>query len=90
MKETKNVDGLTIDIDEDTCSVTYCVFYYDADGGVISSTGYLNADYQGETPDTAETFRVVIKPKQVDGEDVTINRFSIGKYAKQLDITYNK
>ena len=91
MKDTKNVDGLAIDIDEENATVTYRVVFYGEDGEYLSTTESMAADYEEEiTPDGAETFRIVVTPNQVDGEDVQIGALSVGKYAKQLDITYNK
>jgi hypothetical protein len=91
MENAQNVDGLTIDIDEETATVTYRVVFYGEDGEYLSTTETLETDYDAtSTPETAETFRVVITPDQVDGEDVKINIFTMNKYAKQLEITYNK
>ena len=91
MKDTHNVDGLTIDIDEEKATVSYRVVFYGEDGEYLSTTETLQTDYDAtSTPETAETFNIVITPYQVDDEDVKINMFTIGKYAKQLDITYNK
>ena len=91
MKKAKNVDGLAIDIDEENATVSYRVVFYGEDGEYLSSTETLETDYDASsTPETAETFRVVITPYQVDGEDVKIGYFTINKYAKQLEITYNK
>ena len=91
MKDTKNVDGLAIDIDEENATVTYRVVFYGEDGEYLSTTESMAADYEEEiTPDGAETFRIVVTPNQVDGEDVQIGALSVGKYAKQLDVTYNK
>ena len=91
MKDTKNVDGLAIDIDEENATVTYRVVFYGEDGEYISTTESMATDYEEEiTPDGAETFRIVVTPNQVDGEDVQIGTLSVGKYAKQLAVTYNK
>ena len=91
MENAKNVDGLTIDIDEENATVSYRVVFYGEDGEYLSTTESLETDYDAtSTPETAETFRVVITPYQVDGEDVKIGYFTINKYAKQLEITYNK
>ena len=91
MENAKNVDGLTIDIDEENATITYRVVFYGEDGEYLSTTESLETDYDAtSTPETAETFRVVITPYQVDGEDVKIGYFTINKYAKQLEITYNK
>ena len=91
MKDTKNVDGLMIDIDEENATVTYRVVFYGEDGEYLSTTESIATDYEEEiTPDGAETFRIVVTPNQVDGEDVQIGALSVGKYAKQIEVTYNK
>jgi len=91
MENAKSVDGLTIDIDEENATVSYRVVFYGEDGEYLSTTESMETDYDATSvPESAETFRVVVMPYQVDGEDVKINMFTIGKYAKQLDITYNK
>ena len=91
MEDAETVDGLTIDIDEEVATISYRVVFYDEEGAYISTTNMLETDYEAtSTPEGAETFRVVITPYQVDGEDVTISFFGVSKYAKQLDITYNK
>ena len=91
MKDTKNVDGLTIDIDEEKATVTYRVVFYGEDGEFLEMTESMATDYEAtSTPDGAETFRVVVTPNQVDGENVTLGGLDVFKYAKQLDVTYNK
>ena len=91
MKDKKNVEGLTIDIDEENATVTYRVVFYGADGEYLSATESMATDYEKEiAPDGAETFRIVVTPNQVDGDDVTIGGLDVFKYAKQLDVTYNK
>ena len=91
MKDTESVEGLTIDIDEDNATISYRVAFYDEEGEFVSITDYLETDYdETVTPETAESFRVLITPDQVDGEDVEINIFTIAKYANQLDVAYSK
>ena len=91
MKDTKNVDGLTIDIDEENATITYRVVFYSEDGEYLSMTESMATDYEAtSTPETAETFRVVVTPNQVDGEEVEIGALQVGKYASQLAIEYNK
>ncbi len=90
MKDTKNVDGLAIDINEDNATVSYRVVFYGVDGEYLSMTESMTTDYETtSTPDDAETFRVVVTPNKVDGEDVEISMLEIGKYASQLAVTYN-
>lgn len=90
-KTTHNVDGLTIDIDEESATITYRVVFYGEDGEYLSMTESMETDYEATSaPDGAETFRVVVTPNQVDGEDVTFNPLGIAKYATQLEVKYNK
>ena len=91
MKDAESVDGLTIDIDEETATITYKVAFYDEDGKFISMTESQETDFDATNiPENAETFRVVITPYQVDGENVELNIFNMGKYTSQLDVSYNK
>ena len=91
MEDAETVDGLVIDIDEESATISYRVVFYGEEGEYISTTDMLDVDYDvTSAPEGAETFRVVITPYQVDGEDVSISIFGISKYAKQLDVTYNK
>ncbi len=91
MKDTRNVDGLTIDIDEENATVTYRVAFYGEDGAYLSTTESMETDFDATMlPEGAETFRVIVTPYQVDGEDVEIGWLTMSKYAKQLDVTYNK
>lgn len=91
MKDAESVDGLVIDIDEETATITYKVAFYDEDGKFISMTESQETDFDtANVPENAETFRVVITPYQVDGENVELNIFNMGKYTSQLDVSYNK
>lgn len=91
MKDAETIDGLTIEIDEETATITYKVAFYDEDGKFISITESLDADFDATNiPETADTFRVVITPYQVDGENVELNIFNMGKYTSQLDVSFSK
>ena len=91
MKDAENVDGLTIDIDEETATITYKVAFYDEDGKFISMTETMDEDFDATNiPENATQFRVVVTPYQVDGENVELNIFNMSKYTSQLEITYNK
>ena len=91
MKDARNVDGLTIDIDEENATITYRVVFYGEDGAYLSTTESMETDFDASmTPEGAETFRIIVTPYQVDGEDVEIGFLAMSKYAKQLDVTYNK
>ncbi len=94
---TKNdytVDGLSIDIDEDSAIISYKVAFYDADGEFISITEEKVEDFDSEDipedVEGAKTFKVVITPNQVDGEAVKLNAFNQYKYINQLKITYSR
>lgn len=91
MKDAETIDGLTIDIDEETATITYKVAFYDEDGKFISMTDAMSEDFDATAiPETADTFRVVITPYQVDGENVELSIFNMGKYTSQLDVSFNK
>lgn len=91
MKDAENVDGLTIDIDEETATITYKVAFYDEDGKFVSMTETMDEDFDATNiPENATSFRVVVTPYQVDGENVELNIFNMSKYTSQLEITYNK
>ena len=90
MKEMCSVSGIDIDLNEDSSIVTYEIVFYDEDKKYISTSEVLSEDYDGSSnPEGAEFFRVIITPNQIDDEDVIITALNIGKYAKQLTITYN-
>jgi len=91
MKDAETIDGLVIDIDEETATITYKVAFYDEDGKFISMTESQESDFDATNiPENADTFRVVITPYQVDGENVELNIFNMSKYTSQLDVSYNK
>ena len=81
-----NVDDLvSIEIDEDA-SVGVTVFWYDADGLLLSSS-----EVAGETPEApqdAESFRVSIQP--YEDEDGEISALEKGGYAKLVTVTLKK
>ena len=91
MKDAESVDGLTIEIDEETATITYKVAFYDEDGKFISMTESLESDFDATiTPENADTFRVIITPYAVDGENVELNVFNMGKHISQLDVSFAK
>lgn len=91
MKDAESVHGLTIEIDEETATITYKVAFYDEDGKFISMTEEMETDFEStNVPANAVTFRVVITPYQVDGENVELNIFNLGKYTSQLDVSFAK
>lgn len=90
-KDTYSVDGMSIELDEETATITYKVAFYDKDGKFVSMTDTLDADFNtANIPETAETFRVVITPLAVDGEPVELNILNVGRYVGQLKVTFNK
>ena len=91
MKDAENVDGLTIDIDEETATITYKVAFYDEDGKFISMTETMDEDFDATNiPSNATLFRVIVTPYPIDDTNVELNVFNMGKYVSQLDITFNK
>lgn len=91
MEDAETIDGLVIELDEETATITYKVAFYDEDGNFISMTDALETDFDtANIPENADTFRVVITPYQVDGENVELNIFNMNKYTSQLDVTFNK
>lgn len=90
-KKAYSVDGMSIELDEETATVTYKVAFYAEDGSFVSMSDALDEDFDTSTiPSTAKTFRVVVTPLAVDGEAVELNIFNIGKYVSQLKVTFNK
>ena len=90
-KDLNTTDNLTIDIDEDTATITYKVAYYDENEKFVSMTEAMSKDLDTTSiPATAEYFRVIITPNQVDGEDVTLNIFNMSKYTSQIEVTFDK
>lgn len=90
-KDLNTTDNLTIDIDEDTATIIYKVAYYDENEKFVSMTEAMSKDLDTTSiPSTAEYFRVIITPNQVDGEDVTLNIFNMSKYTSQIEVTFDK
>ncbi|MBR2614984.1 MAG: hypothetical protein IKC71_05270 [Clostridia bacterium] len=86
LKELKEVDGLNVDIKEDA-TVTYKVYFYNADEEFISATDVLDVDFDGtSTPEDAEFFRIVVTPTN----DAEVSFGEIGRYARQLTVSVNK
>lgn len=90
-KKAYSIDGMAIELDEETATITYKVAFYDEDGAFVSMTDALDEDFVTSTiPATAKTFRVVVTPLAVDGEPVELNIFNVGKYISQIQVTINK
>lgn len=90
-KNTYATDGMVIELNEETATITYKVAFYDKDGKFVSMTEALDKDFETTTiPETATTFRVVVTPLAVDGNAVELNIFNVGKYTSQLKVTIKK
>lgn len=89
-KSMYKVDNMEITLSDDA-TISYKVFFYDKDKDFISATNSLNADFDLNTlPSSAEYFRVVITPAQVDGENVVLNLINLSKYTNQIRIVVVK
>lgn len=85
-KDFTSVDGLTVEIKEDA-TITYKLFFYDADKEFVDKTSDLSLNYDGSSiPSTAEYFKIMITPTN----DAEVSFFEIGTYAGQLTVTVNK
>ena len=86
--DLKTTESLEIDVHEDA-SITYKVVFYDEDENFVLISEEYSDDFNNENlPETAEYFRLVITPNQVDGEDVTLNILNMSKYTSMLTVTY--
>lgn len=88
-KSLANVDGMKIEVAEDS-QVTYKVLFYDEEETFVSATSSLSGDFAEEVPETAEYFKIVITPNEVDGEPVTVSVFNCDRYSQMLTVSYNK
>lgn len=90
-KDTYSTEDMSIDIDEETATITYKVAFYDKDGKFVSMTNAMSEDFDTTNiPETATEFRIVVTPLAVDGEPVELNIFNVSKYTSQLDVVVNK
>ena len=81
-------DGLKVEIADDA-TVTYALYFYDADGEFVSKTADLSADFDGSAiPENAETAKIVITPTADEDGKVDLTEF-LG-YAGQVTVTVNK
>ncbi len=82
------VDGLKVAIADDA-TVTYALYFYDADGEFVSKTADLSADFDGSAiPENAETAKIVITPTA--DEDGKVDLTEVIGYANSLTITVNR
>lgn len=81
-------DGLTVTIADDA-TVTYTLYFYDADGEFVSKTADLSADFDGSAiPEKAETAKIVITPTA--DEDGKVDLTEVLSYAGQVTVSVNK
>lgn len=81
-------DGLTVTIADDA-TVTYALYFYDADGEFVSKTADLSADFDGSAiPENAESAKIVITPTADEDGKVDLTEF-LG-YAGQVTVTVNR
>ena len=86
--DISTIEDLEITLAENS-NITYKVVFYDEDEKFISMTETLETDFDtSSNPSNAEYFRVLITPNQVDGEDVTLNVFNMGKYTKMINVEF--
>lgn len=85
-KDFYEVDGLTVTVCEEP-TITYQLFFYDADKEFVSSSDELAVDYDGTIPETAEYVKVLITP--IDDED-GVTFIEIAGYASQVTVTLNR
>lgn len=80
-------DGLTVMIADDA-TVTYELYFYDADGEFISATEALSADFDGKIPEGAEAAKIVVTPAA--DEDGKVALTEIVGYASQVTVQVNR
>lgn len=90
-KDMMDVNKIEIDISDDDAIITYKVVFYDEAKEFVSMTDALTSDYDVESlPESAEYFRVLVTPAEVDEEPVEVTVFNMSKYINQIEITYSK
>ena len=81
-------DGLKVEIADDA-TVTYALYFYDADGEFVSKTVDLSAGFDGSAiPENAETAKIVITPTA--DEDGKVDLTEVLGYAGQVTVTVNR
>ena len=89
-KDFIEVDGMTIEVDEETATITYDVAFYNEDKEFISTSEANNGDFDvANVPENAKYCKISITPNEVDGEAVKLNVFNQAKYLKQITVTYS-
>ena len=91
LEDMETVDGLVVELDEETATVSYKLAFYDEEGNFISKTEEMKVDFDGATiPSNAKFFRIEITPYAIDDEPVNLNVFNLRKYTKQISVSFNK
>ena len=85
-KDFQSVDGLTVSVSDDM-TVTYQLFFYDADKEFLSASDELVIDFDGTIPEGAEYVKVLITPIE-DEDGVTFTE--IAGYAGQITVTLDR
>ena len=87
-RDAFTTDGLKVELADDA-TVTYELFFYDADGKFISSTGALSSNFSVLTmPLNAEMAKIVITP--TEDEDGTVSLTEVWGYADQITVTTDR
>ena len=81
------VDGLKVTLDEEA-TVTYTLYFYDAEGEFLSATEALSEDFDGTIPEDAETAKIVVTP--TEDEDGKVSLTEIFGYAAQVTVQVNR
>lgn len=91
MEDMQTVSSMKIEIEDENATITYKVAFYDKDKKFLSMSDSTAEDFDIlKIPESSCYFRVVITPNEVDGEAVKLNIFNMGKYTKQLSVSYDK
>lgn len=91
LEDMETVEGLVIELEEETATVSYKLAFYDEEGNFISKSGELKEDFDSANiPENAKFFRIEITPYAVDDEPVNLNTFNLRKYTKQISVSFNK
>ena len=88
MRNAVSTDGLKVAIADDA-TVTYALYFYDADGEFVSKTADLSADFDGSAiPENAVSAKCVITPTA--DEDGKVSLTEVLNYAGQVTVTVNR
>ena len=97
-KEFSKIEDLEeIEVETDA-NFTYTIFFYDEDEkyltnlGFGAGTSFDKTSIEGslvENP-TAELFKIVLTPNEVNGEKIKVDNSNIEDYTSQMTITFNE